>query len=74
MRDTTSPMFRDYYPELTDYELQKRGRILRHELTARVVQRGESLDSRRCRELRRALDDMETTVAYRKLNNQRRKP
>lgn len=74
MRDTTSPMFKDYYPEMNDYQLKKRGRILRRELTVRVVERGESLDSRRCRELRRALDDMETTIAYRKLNNQRREP
>lgn len=72
MRDTTSPLFRDYFPELTDSELQHRGRLVRRELIVRVVQRGQSMYSRRCMQLQKTLNDMETTVAYRRLNRPRR--
>lgn len=72
MRNTISPMFRDYFPNLNDKEIQRVGRALRRELMARYFERGESLHSQRCAAIRQTLDDLETTVAYRKFTGEGR--
>jgi hypothetical protein len=74
MRNTDDPRFRDYFPDYSDKELQKMGRTLNRELMVRVVQRGEDLHSRACMRIRCTLDDLETTVAFRKFYGIRRTP
>lgn len=73
MRNTTSPAFRDYFPECTDNQLVIRQKVLRRELLIRHIERNESLESTACRRLIATLDDIETTWAYRKLNNIKRR-